>query len=329
MSLPGFTSRITKGGIFVRRYHYSADARKRPGTADGDLWVHEEALAYPLGTSDPRWFKEMDIKYGALGGQFIFPQWELWKKTGSIITNPFDPVGYTLYGAFDYGFNNPSAYLVIGASPDATYTALWEFYGDHVPAHAIAKIIKGQGITLDDGRQFEGNPFAGREEWIVADPSIWNEDVPQFKGPNKSTAQIFRENDIHMQEGERGGDITVANWLLGYYWADPLTPRVRISNRCTKLIWELGNLRNKEFSEIVDLKKNRSEELQDKDNHAWDALKYFLKRFPPPPVEAAPPTRPNTFQWWRQGGKPQNKGNYRVGGSRDRTTPKRTYRIGS
>lgn len=324
--IPGFESRITKGGIYVRRYHHSADARKRPGTIDGDRWITEESQAYPLGTQDPRWAKEMDIKYGALGGQFIFPQWNKWKTDSRIFVSPFDPVGYKLYGAFDYGFNNPSCYLVIGASQDDVYTILWEFYADHVPSHQIAEVISGKRIYLDDGREFEGNPFAGREEWMVADPSIWAEDLPQHRGPNKSTAQIFRENNVVFIEGERGGDTTVANWLLGYYWADAQNPLVKICSRCTKLIWELGNLRNKELSETVAFKRNRPEEMLDKDNHAWDAFKYFIKRFPPPPSITNPTAAPNSFAWWRKISKPEKQNNFVIGKRRQRIG--RTYRIG-
>lgn len=327
MAIPGFESRITKGGIFVRRYHYSADQRKRPGTEAGDLWVKEESLAYPLGIADPRWAKEMEIKYGALGGQFIFPSFNIWKTDSRIFVHPFDPVGYRLYGAYDHGFNNPSAYLVIGCSPDNVYTVLWEFYADHVTAHDIAKIIRGQAVTLDDGRVFEGNPFAGREEWMVADPSIWAEDLPQHRGPNKSTAAIFRENDVVFIEGERGGDITVANWLLGYFWADVHNPLVRISSRCTKFIWELSNLRNKEFSETVAFKKNNPEEILDKDNHAWDAFKYFIKKFPPPPSIMQKVAAPNSFQWWRKVSKPEKTNDFAIGHKRQKKA-QRTYRIG-
>lgn len=326
--IPGFESRITKGGIYVRRYHHSADARKRPGTVAGDLWIKEESQAYPLGTQDPRWAKEMDIKYGALGGQFIFPQWGLWKQHSKIFLHPFDPVGYKLYGAFDYGFNNPSCYLVVGSNSDDEYVVLWEFYADHVPSHLIAEIIKGHTVETDDGRQFTGNPFAGREEWMVADPSIWAEDLPQHRGPNKSTAAIFRENGVVFLEGDRGGDTTVANWLLGYFWADPQQPKIRITTGCTKLIWELGNLRNKELSETVAFKKNNPEELLDKDNHAWDAFKYFIKKFPPPPSVLQQNAPPASFQWWRKLAEPEKHKGFSIGRNQRKRT-QRTYRIGS
>lgn len=298
--IPGFSTRITSGGIAVRRFHYSADSRKRPGTVDGDAWVSEEARAYPMGTDDPRWQKEMEIKYGALGGSFLFPRWEIWKANGQIVLPPFEPLGYRLYASYDHGYNSPSCFLVHGMNNDGIITTLWEFYADHVPAHSIAEIIKGNNVRLQDGRFYAGNPYAHRESFIIADPSIWAEDNPQHNGPNKSTAQIFRDCGVSMIEGERGADVTVAEWLHGHFWKDPKQPLYRITSNCEKLIWELGKLRHKEWSAQVAMNRSKPEELVDKDNHAWDALKYFLRRFPPKPKLRAAEHMPNSFAWWRK-----------------------------
>lgn len=318
--IPGFEFRVTTGGIAVRRFHYSADARKRPGTVAGDLWVTEESRAYPMGRNDPRWQKEMEIKYGALGGSFVFPRWEQWKDAGHIVLPPFEPIGYRLYCSYDHGYNNPSCFLVHGMSPDGVITTLWEFYADHVPAHLIADLIKGHPITLDDGRYFHGNPYPQAIGFIIADPSIWAEDLPQHNGPNKSTAAIFRECGVSMLPGERGADNTVAEWLHGHFWKDPLNPLYRITSNCKKLVWELGLLRHREFSAQVALTRNSSEQLVDKDNHAWDALKYFLRRFPPKPASRKAEQTPNTFLWWK-------KAHQRDSGEMPRR--RRTFRVGS
>jgi len=321
--IPGFDCRITSKGIGVRRLHYSADSSKRPGTQTGDVWLADEALAYPLGMEDPRWMKEMEIKYGALGGTFLFPRWESWKSNRAIVIPEFRPDGYKLYASYDHGYNSPAAFLVHGINGDGIITTLWEFYSDHVPAHQIAEIIKGkpQVVQSQNSRTgailFEGNPYAGQEQYIIADPSIWAEDNPQHNGPNKSTAQIFRECGVYMIEGERGGDVTVAEWLHGHFWKDPANPLYRITENCTNLIKELGNLRHRSYSEVVALTKNNPEELIDKDNHAWDAFKYFIKRHPPKPKQRGPESTAATFAWWKKTIQRQSQGlqprTYRVG----------------
>ena len=300
MSIPGYSSRVTSGGIGVIRYHYSADSNKRPGTPKGDVWVTEEARAYPMGQDDPRWKKEMEIQYGALGGQHLFPRWDKWRNHGTIVVPSYDAHGTKLYGSYDHGWHNPSAFHVHSVDGDGTITTVWEFYAAQVPAHQIAGIIKGRDGFDTNGKRFEGCPYPYASlSYIVADPSIWNEDKPQMEGPNKSTAAIFRDMGVSMIPGERGGDITVANWLHGWYWKDPEHPRYRITEACPKLIWEIGQQRRKEFSAQVAVNRSQPEELVDKDNHAWDGLKYLLKKHPPPPSFTNPATRPNSFAWWR------------------------------
>jgi hypothetical protein len=118
--------------------------------------------------------------------------------------------------------------------------------------------------------------------------------------PNKSTADLFAREGVYFEKGERGGDNTVVEWLTGTLWADPERPLYRICNTCPWLIKELGKARYKEVSEHLQLTHDASEVLVDKDNHAWDGLKMFLKRFPPTPSTAKPAAKPATFEWWRK-----------------------------
>jgi hypothetical protein len=316
--IPGYTGRITPNtGIGVLKYFFYADSSKRPGTELGDKWIAEESKAYPLRTEDPMWKKEMLIQYGALGGTFLIPKWEQYKVNGYIVIPPYDPVGTRLYGSYDHGFRNPASFLIHSVDGDGVITTVWEFYGDKVPAHQIANIIRNKAGYGDDGRRYSGSPYSYDSlSYIVADPSIWNEDKPQFNGPNKSTAKIFREMGVNMVPGESGGDVTLGEWLLGYYWKDPKNPIYRITSNCTKLIWEIGQQRFKEFSAQVALNRSQPEELVDKDNHAFDALKYLLKRFPPPEAKRKPEANPNSFLWWRKN-------------AQQKAGVKRTFRVGA
>lgn len=312
--IPGFDCRITEGksggrGIAVRRIYFYADSTKRPGTPAGDKWIQEESSVYAQGQEDPRWQKEMLIKYSAMGGQFLFPRWDHWKSTTPIILDPYDPVGTALYGSYDHGHANPAAFHIHSVDGDGVITTVWEFYGKKVTAHQIANIIQGKDGYDEDGKRYAGNPWGySALKWIIADPSIWKEDIPDHNGPNKSTAQIFRELGIYMIPGERGGDVTLANWLKGYYWKDLQNPRYRITRNCEKLLWEIGQQRFKEFSAQVALNRSQPEELVDKDNHGWDGVKYLLKKFPPPEHIVRPESRPNSFAWWRKVANTQRDG---------------------
>lgn len=298
--IPGLAERVTSGGIPVLRLHYSADPGKRPGTPDGDAWLAQGTQGYPGGTNSPRWRKEMEIDYGALGGTKLFPDWESWATAGHLVVQPFVPTGYRLYASYDHGWRNPACYYVHGVGSDGQIVTLWECYGDHIPVGAMAKVILGEPVRLPDGRVLPGNPFAGQETWRIADPSIWAEDQPMADGTNKGIVELFRRAGVYFTKGEKGGDTMVAEWLLGYWWKDPTAPLYRITTDCPKLIWELGRQRHKDVSGQVALNRDQPEELVDKDNHSWDALKMFLKRFPPKPADQRATLTPNTFLWWRQ-----------------------------
>jgi len=304
----GLKWRVACESLPVLRVHYSAHPERIPGTPEGEKWKVETARRYPAGVDSPRWRKEQEIDYLALSGTRLFPRWEQWTAAGKIVVAPFEPVGYKLYGSYDHGWRNPASYHVYGQNGDGEMAAFFEFYGSHVPYTYIARIIKGEDVTVPvmgcceghpSARHFKGNPFGQKEIWKRADPSIWANDQPQKDGTNKSTAFLFAKEGIYFQQAERGTDTTIAEWLLGYYWKDPEKPLFRITTECSKLVWEIGQQRHREFSAHVALNREQPEELIDKDNHSWDDLKYFLQKFPPKPSPAKDPKIPNTFSWWQ------------------------------
>ena len=304
----GISERLTSGGIPVLRLHYSADPEKRPGTPAGDAWLAQASQGYAGGINAPRWRKEMEIDYGALMGTMLLPQWAGWSTNGRIVIPPFDPVGYTLYGSYDHGWRHPGCYLVHGVNPDGELITLWELWGSHIPYQAWARAIQGERVTVPgcgsschpSAREFPGNPYAGREQYRIADPSIWAEDKPQQDNTMKSTGKLFRMAGVAFIPGVQGGDTTITEWLMSHYWKDPMAPLYRITTACPKLIWELGRQRHKDFSDAVAKNKMQPEELVDKDNDAFDALKYWLIRFPPTPQHHKAAQKPGSWAWWKK-----------------------------
>ena len=297
--IPGLSERLTSGRLGVLRLHYSAAEEKRPGTPAGDAWLGD-CPGYPGGIRSPRWRKEMEIEWSAMGGTKLFPDWEQWLALGRIVCEPFTPAGYRLFGSYDHGWRNPAAFHVHGIGGDGQIVTLWEFYDSNVPTTQLARIILGNDVTLADGRRFVGNPFAGQLTFLIADPSMWAEDQAMTDETNKSIAELFRRAGVYMTKGERGGDTMVAEWLHGHYWRDPAQPLYRICTTCPKLLWEIGRLRHKEFSAKVGQHRDQPEQFVSKDDHAWDGLKMFLQRFPPKPSTAKLPAPANTFTWWKQ-----------------------------
>lgn len=295
------TTRITSGGLFVARLHYAADENKNPDNSVGRAWIKSALSGYAGGINDPNWLKEMEILYTAGSGQRILQNWQGWLQSSNIfIDGEVDLTGAKLYASYDHGYANPAAYLVHALYPDGMRRTVWEFYQAEVPVPKIASIIKGKKTQLDDGRVFEGNPYAGLECGVrIADPEIMRRTQVMQNGPNKSIADLFRMEGVYFQAGERGDDMTVANWLLGNLWLDPMNPSYQIHRSCRNLIWELGRLQRKTWSPLQARTRNQPEALLDKDNHAWDALKYWLKRFPVGVAQQPKIEQVANFEFWR------------------------------
>ena len=299
------TNRITSGGIHVVRLHYAADPEKDPSTPDGQDWLRSQLQGYPGGTDNANWRKEMEIIYSAGGGENVFPRFSEWRTSSNIFIAPEpDVLDAKLYGSYDHGWTNPSCYLVHAVYPGGLKRTIWEFYAPEVPAAQICDIIKGETVVTPDGRRFEGNPYAGREVFKIADPEIDRRTQAMHRGENKSINKIFQDCGVFFTMGERGDDATVVNWLNGNLWADPQVPMYQISLNCKYLIWELAHLKYPK----INLNKNNQETIVDKDNHAFDALKYFLKRFPTASKATRKKDEAGSFAWWCKVTENQAKG---------------------
>lgn len=302
------STRITSGGVFVCKLHYAADEHKNPQNQAGKAWLKTALQGYPGGLQDPNWLKEMEIKYTAGAGGRKFPHWQTWLESSSIfIDREVDLTNAKVYGSYDHGYVNPACYLVHTILPDGTRQTIWEFYASGVEVPFIARIIKGESIRLPDGRTMEGNPYAGREIQLICDPEITRRNQVMDQGPNKSVSDLFMKNKVYFTAGQRGDDMTVVNWLIGNLWLDPWEPTYQIHRDCKNLIWELGRLQGKTWSPLQARFKNQPESLLDKDNHAWDALKYWLKRFPVGAPQIAKVQKQADFNWWRDLGTKKSK----------------------
>jgi len=304
MSHDGLTARITKGGLPVLRVHYSADYRKDPRTAEGKAWIEEAAQGYPLGLQDPAWRKEMEIEYGALGGQALFGLWDHYRPFVVIPPFPIEREPHAkFYGTYDHGWIHKAVYQVHAVLPTGHKYTVWEFAASMVPIKAIAEIIKGEDVRLTtDGRVLKGNPYAGREVIKTCDPSIFSRTGRRAADePFDSVGELFRDKyGVSFQKGHKGGDLTVASWLIGDLWSDHAAPRYQIFEGCRNLIYELPRLRYQHISATKARGKDQPELLVDKENDSFDALCQFLRLFPSTVAPKASKNIGGTFAYWQK-----------------------------
>jgi hypothetical protein len=292
----------TKSGFTALRIHYTADPEKDPSTPAGKVWVENELKGYLGGMSSSSWQQEMEVDWSASGGELVFPLFDIFRH--KIVVAPYNiPETWALYGTFDYGHRNPSAFHVHAIDHDGNVHTVWELYEAGLRVRQIARAIRGLESLRDDGSQIPRCPFFSRlSELPIADPSIKakNQDSNQEM---KSLAQLFaelpEEEQVIFQYGARGGDVTFAEKINSTFWndLDKQNPRWTIFATCPMLIWELRKLRFADFSATAQETKNLQEKIVDKDNHGVDGCKYFFNRFFSTPDK---PDTPKSYEYLKK-----------------------------
>ena len=93
-------------------------------------------------------------------------------------------------------------------------------------------------------------------------------------------ADLFAQEGVYLSPGHKGRDFACYEKLDSKFWKNLSSPLFTIMQTCPWLWWELQRLRFADFSEAAQINKNLHEKIVDKDNHAWDAVKYALMTLP-------------------------------------------------
>lgn len=269
--IPGLEVAKNEDGTKVFKLHYSADPNKDPQTEKGKAWCEEAYKLFAGGRSGTKWRREMEIDWSAGSGELVFPYFVARESDIVINASAFteDFVSKcNLYGGLDWGKRNPVSFHVYAEDEQGKFYVIWEWYEAGRDPIAVAEAIKSC-------------PYYSRLQWIAADPSMWNENQANASRDGfTSYARIFMEDMPEALQldkliaGHSKKDNIAAD-LLHIAWRDQ-DPRLKIGANCPKLIKEIKNLRYVENKYTV----NEPEKILDKDNHAFDDLKYFLTSHP-------------------------------------------------
>jgi hypothetical protein len=271
--IKGVQTGISAEGIKAVRIHYSADPDKDPSNPVGAAWLKKELQGY-RGETDPRWRKEMMIDFDAHGGQLLFPY--MLGNQDQLFIKPHSVEGLQLIAGLDYGTRNPSAFEVLAINYDNDINIAYEYY----------EAPKKSNETDDDFRKRKGHKvlcaaikqcpyFQGLT--ILADPSLWNktQESADSKGL-MSIADLFLQEGVKLSPGQRGRDFACYEHIDKNLWKEPAKPKLTISQTCPWLWWEMQRLRFSDYSATTQVNQNLQEKIVDKDNHAWDAVKYAM-----------------------------------------------------
>ena len=244
-----------KNGFTVCTLHYTADPRKRST---------EWRDAAKKGLKPSEFEQEYEIIYDAYMGQKVFPEIKARRSEIIVRDGPFGgewPKNLPMWGGFDYGANNPSAFVVFTIVDGITY-ALWEIYK---PCRNIIEFTA----------QMKSCPYWDQIRWIAHDP-----DMDNFKQRDMSTGGVttvkiqFEQLGIH--KWLRGNTDEQA-WLvkMNQHWMAE-QPTFVVLESCPNLIDEFESATYVSMTDRQLETQNYREAMVDKHNHAMDATKYFM-----------------------------------------------------
>jgi hypothetical protein len=169
----------------------------------------------------------------------------------------------------DSGFTNPTVWLWLAVSPDGTITVFREHYEAKKTVEEHAQIVNR--ITKEIESQY------GCEVWLTTgDPAI--KQTKEHTGT--SILQEYQKHGIYISVDSIPKDRRIGlQRIQQYLRMNPKTkkPWLMITDECPHLIAELPKLKWKRWASAkVAEQNNKQEDIRDKDNHCYDALKYAM-----------------------------------------------------
>lgn len=238
----------------VATLHYTADPAKRTKE-----WKSEAQA----GMRPAQWAKEYELDYTALYGARVFPEIAN-NRARIVVPEPYTEFSalQTFWGGFDFGSRNPSAFIVF-TIVDGVMEAVWELYE---PCKNIP----------DFATKMKRCPYWGNIKYIACDPTIINQKTrPNKYGTLVTLAELFGEEGIRCLIP---GTTDEAAWveMMRKAWKDEGDPTFRIWERCPNLVKEFVNAVYAGQSDKEILTQTYKEQIEDVNNHAMDATKYFM-----------------------------------------------------
>lgn len=221
----------------------------------------------------------LDGDWDVFAGQFF----SMWRRAIHVV-EPFRlPEHWNYFGGFDYGFRNPTAYVIVGVDPDGGAWVVREYYQDGRSVQFNAEQIKLLELSLGEIKV----------KARFADPSIWTRTPKETEaGTDDSIAAMYQRQGVTFVKANNQRVIGWAAVKEYLDWEDKSQydgnmtsvrrpPRMRIFANCTNLIRTLPDA----VYEEVEGRRVSSNSLLGEDldtrgeDHLLDALRYALMHF--------------------------------------------------
>lgn len=258
--------------IYDEIYVPAKDGKKDIGITQAEIFdnptLTSEAITRFLDMLPP---EEREVRskgqYVHLGGS-VFPDFS--PLTHCIPKGDFVPTpDHRIIRTMDSGYTNPTVWLWLAVAADGTITVFEEYY-------QVKKSVEEHAVVVNRiTKEIEAK--YGCEVWLTTgDPAI-----KQTKEQTAtSVLQEYQKHGIYISVESIPRDRTIGrDRIQSYLRQHPKTkrPRLMFTDNCPNLIAEMPKLKwEKWASAKVAENNNKKENIRDKDNHCYDALKYAM-----------------------------------------------------
>lgn len=280
-----------KNGFTVAMLHYTADPYKDPNRK-GKEWFERERKGFPKA----KWNKEYEIDSTTKSGELIYgPSYCDFDPAHHFIKSFKIPEPYEQIIALDFGQRNPTAGLIGIWTKDNILYIIDEYYKPNIPSKSskemFIKFAKYMGksveeiqkLSIQEKRTLVLQSFGTR----VIDPTTSSKNrikkLTNGQEIEYSVLEEFWDNGWDFEPGNNDVSTGITR-IREYFQIENEKSHLYIfADKCPNLCRELQSYRYKEYSELQERTRNKSEEPVKKNDHGVDALKYLILTRPKTP----------------------------------------------
>jgi hypothetical protein len=248
-------------------YTASEIARMQGLTIDSEIIVQADALTIP------KFQQEIAADFTDFVGK-VFKEYD--EETHSRLL-PYNPNWETV-AAVDYGYRNPSVWLLIQIGPWGEINVIDELYQDHLSPDEFAQEVLRRGLLPDSCTEFFPDPALPGDTrtleniFIRAGKTITAR--PHTGGDLQDRLNLIR---LALKDRVNDTEINKPLWKSHPPVKDQRRPRLMISTKCPHTLFEFGEYRYPEKKdEQQETSVKRFELPMKKDDHTPEALGRFL-----------------------------------------------------
>jgi len=189
----------------------------------------------------------------------------------------FNPAWETV-AAVDYGYRNPSVWLLIQIGPWGEINVVDELYQDNLAPEEFAHEILRRGLLPDSCTEFFPDPASPGDTATLT--NVFRKAGKRVQAKPHTGGELSnRLNLIRLALKNRVTDTELSSpqWKSHPTAQDLMRPRLMISTKCVNMIYEMGQYRYPEKrDEQIESSTKRFELPMKKDDHTPEALGRFL-----------------------------------------------------